>query len=303
QPLSQEVTAWCQSIFDRGGAILCGPGGDRFVYDLRRRFDLFCKIVPLRHYAALGNSGRIKPEYAKEVDILIIRENVAGVYQGQWKESFSADGGRTAEHTFSYAESTIRRLLKVAVGIARQRRGEITVVVKDSGVPSVSRLWRDCSTNEAERAGVKCSFMNLDHAAYSLVQHGQELDVIVAPNLAGDVIADVGAVLMGSRALPCSGNFSVAGAAVYQTNHGTGYDLVGKNLANPAAQILSLSMLLRESFGLIEEARLVEDALCEVWRQGWRTFDLMEPGYRQIGTREMGSLVAETLIELAAKSI
>src|SRR5262249_12351769 len=148
-----------------------------------------------------------------------------------------------------------------------------------------------------------CSFMNFDHAAYSLIQHGQEFDVIVAPNLAGDVIGDVGAVLMGSRALPCSGNFSQTGAAVYQTTHGTGYDLVGKNRANPAAQILSLCMLLKESFGLIKEAQLIEDVLREVWRQGWRTFDLMEPGYRQIGTVEMGERVAETLIDIQAKAI
>src|SRR4030095_54536 len=198
QPLSPDVVEWCQAIFDQGGAVLCGPGGDRFVYDLRRRFDLFCKIVPLKNYPELGKSGRIKPEYRNKIDILLIRENVSGVYQGQWSESCSADEGRKAEHTFSYSERTVRRLLKVAVSLAQQRRKEITVVVKDSGVPSISKLWRDCSTDEAERAGIKCSLMNFDHAAYSLIQHGQELDMIVAPNLAGDVIGDVGGVLMGS---------------------------------------------------------------------------------------------------------
>jgi 3-isopropylmalate dehydrogenase len=145
--------------------------------------------------------------------------------------------------------------------------------------------------------------MNFDLAAYHLVQHAQEFDVIVTPNMIGDVIGDIGAVLIGSRGLPCSGNFSTAGAAAYQTCHGSGYDLVGKNVANPTAQILSLSMLLRESFALVDEARLVEDALRAVWRQGYRTFDIMEPGCRQIGTSEMGDLVAETLIALASKTV
>ena len=88
------------------------------------------------------------------------------------------------------------------------------------------------------------------HRLYRLIQDARDLDLIVTPNLFGDVLADLGAVLLGSRGLSFSGNFSATGAAVYQTNHGAGYDLAGTDQANPVGQILSLAMLLRESFAM-----------------------------------------------------
>lgn len=299
QPLSEEVTQWCEGFFERREPILCGPGGDRFVYDLRRRFDLYCKIAPLKAYKELGRSGRLKEEYINDVDIILVRDNAAGVYQGAWSVGTS-DEGRFAEHTFNYSEKVIRRLMTVAAQVAKARSGKLAVVIKDSGIPSISDLWRDCAEDIAAAAGVGCSFLNIDYAAYYLVQHAQSLDVLVAPNLFGDVLGDVGAVLLGSRGCSYSGNYSPSGAAVYQTNHGCAHDLKGLNVANPGAQILSLAMLLRDSFGLNEEADIVEGALKEVWKQGWRTDDIMESGYNRIGTREMGELVAQAVLDLPA---
>ena len=112
-------------------------------------------------------------------------------------------------------------------------------------------------------------------------------------------MADLGGVLLGSRGITYSGNFSGNGAAVYQTNHGSCHDLASQNKANPVGQIFSLVMLLRESFGLSKDAALIEDAVAETWRQGWRTADLAEKGARIVGTREMGNLVADTLIRIS----
>jgi 3-isopropylmalate dehydrogenase len=302
-PLSAEVIDFCSRVFAKDGAILAGPGGGRFVYDLRRQFDLFCKISPLRPSEALIHDARIKPEHLRNVDMLLIRENVAGLYQGQWTESSDGNGARRAEQSFGYTEPQVRRILGVAARIAMQRRGVLSVVIKDGGVPSISNLWRDCAIEIAQATGVEHSLLNVDLAAYRLVQHPQEFDVLVAPNLFGDVLADLGGVLLGSRALSFSGNFSAAGAAVYQTNHGAAHDLAGRNQANPAGQIYSLAMLLRQSFGLMREARLIEEAVAEVWRQGLRTADLAKPGQRPLGTREMGALVAEKLIQLARQEI
>src|SRR5207245_1461202 len=110
-------------------------------------------------------------------------------------------------------------------------------------------------------------------------------DVIVTPNLAGDILADIAGVLVSSRGVTFSGNFDAQGHGVYQTNHGCAADLAGTDTANPAGQFLSLAMLLRESFALDRAAGLVERALAEVWRAGWRTADLAEPGCRVIGTQ------------------
>jgi 3-isopropylmalate dehydrogenase len=105
---------------------------------------------------------------------------------------------------------------------------------------------------------------------------------------------------MASRGVTFSGNFTPAGDAVYQTNHGSAHDLAGTDRANPCGQIAALAMLLRESFGLKNEATLLENAMAEVWRQGWRTDDLAEPDCRAAGTREMAGLVAQSVVQLAA---
>jgi 3-isopropylmalate dehydrogenase len=295
--LCEEVVAFCREIFAEGGAILAGPGGGRFVYDLRRQFDLFCKLVPLRPADELVDAGRLKPEHVRGVDILVVRENGSGLYQGHWYESDAAGEGKKVEHRFHYTEREVRRIVDVGARIAACRRGRMTVVVKDGGVPGITRLWRHAGAEAAGRAGVQGSFLNVDYEAYRLIQHPQAIDVIVAPNLFGDILADAGAVLLGSRGLSFSGNFSSEGAAVYQTNHGAAYDLTGTDRANPAGQILSLAMLLRESFGLLSEAELLESALAAVWRDGWRTEDLTERGCRLAGTRQMGDLVARAVLD------
>lgn len=294
-----EVMEFCRDVFANGGALLHGAGGGRFVYDLRRHFDLFCKICPVRVCEELGNAGRLKPEHLAGVDIVIVRENCAGVYQGRWSEGVASKGGRTAEHSFSYSEQEVRRIVEVAVRISQRRRGELTVVVKEGGVPAITKLWRDCALDIAAAAGIKARMMNVDYAAYGLLQHARQFDVVVAPNLFGDVLVDISGVLLGSRALGYSGNFSSGTAAVYQTNHGAAYDLGGQGKANPAGQIFSLAMLLRESFGLLDAAEVIERAVRAIWRQGWRTAELEEPGCRLAGTREMGELVADAVMAIA----
>ena len=123
--------------------------------------------------------------------------------------------------------------------------------------------------------------------------------MVAAPNLFGDVLTDLGAVLLGSRGLSFSGNFSEDGAAVYQTNHGSALDLAGLDRANPLGQISTLALMLRESFGLAREADWVERGIAEVLRFGFRTFDIAEEGTTIVGTAEMGERVAAAVERLA----
>ena len=290
--LTDEVAAFCAGIFEEGGAILCGPGGGRFVYDMRRRFDLFCKISPLKPVTALLEAGRLKARVLEGVDILVVRENVGGVYQGDWSERSHDADGRICEHAFRYSERQVRRLLEAAAKLAARRRGRLAVIVKDGGVPSISSLWRDVGNEAAGRHGVAPSFVDIDLAAYRLVSDPSAFDVVAAPNLFGDVLADVGAVLLASRGMSFSGNFSEGGAAVYQTNHGSALDLAGSGRANPIGQIASVAMMLRESFGLSREAAWIEDAVEEVLRLGFRTFDIAEPEATIVGTAELGRRIA-----------
>lgn len=290
--LTGQVCSFCEDVFGSGGAVLAGPGGGRFVYDLRRRFDLFCKLSPLRPIAALLDAGRMKAQNVAGADILLVRENVGGVYQGEWRETADEREGRLCEHSFRYSERQVRRILGVAARLAGGRRGRLSVVIKDSGVPGMSALWRDLGREEAAAAGVDVGFVDIDLAAYRLIQDPLSFDVIAAPNLFGDVLADLGAVLLSSRGVSFSGNFSESGAAVYQTNHGSALDLAGQGRANPLGQIASLAMMLRESFGLAREAGWIDAGVEEVMRQGFRTFDVTQPGTNEVGTAEMGERVA-----------
>lgn len=97
-----------------------------------------------------------------------------------------------------------------------------------------------------------------------------------------------------------SGNFGALGRAVFQTGHGAAHDLAGTGRANPIGQILSLAMLLRESFGDLPLASAIEEAVETTLREGWRTPDVAEPGSRVVGTREMGDCISRTLEKLLA---
>jgi 3-isopropylmalate dehydrogenase len=296
--LPEDTMKFCADIFQRGGAILNGPGGGRYVYDLRRRFDLFCKFVPVRPSPELARAGKISAQFLQGVDLLIVRDNTGGVYQGQWGDR-ATDKGRVAEHSFSYSESEVHRLVEVAARASAHRKGNLCVIVKEGGVPTVTALWRDVGNAVARKHGVEVKFMNIDLAAYELIQNPTQFDVIGAPNLFGDIITDICGVLVSSRGVTFSGNFDAHGHGVYQTNHGCAHDLAGTDMANPAGQIFSLAMLLRESFGLDEAATLIEKSLAEVWRAGWRTADLAESGCNIIGTKAMSSKVAEQILRSA----
>lgn len=294
--LTEEVVQFCADVFSTAGAVLAGPGGGRFVYDLRKRFDLFCKISPIKTFEVLSEAGPLRAAHVRGVDMLLVRENCSDVYMGSETETFAAEGRRLDVHS-SYSESQVQRIVDVGARLAAHRRGKMTVVVKTDGVPLLSTLWKDCAQRAAAHEGVTCTFIDVDYAAYRLIQEPHGFDVVVASNLFGDILADLGGVLLGSRGLTHSGNFSAAGAAVYQTNHGAAYDLAGTDRANPVGQILSLAMLLRESFGLTREAGLIETAVAEAWRQGWRTEDLAAGACHVVGTRRMGELVAAAVQE------
>jgi len=292
--LPELVANFCTDIFKRGGAILSGPGGGRYVYDLRRRLDLFYKINPLAEFPELRAVSRLKSKSGPLIDILLVRENISGLYQGHSSITHQ-DGLRKVAHTFLCEEDSVMRILKVAAQMAGRRHRKITVVVKQGGLPEISRVWRECAEQITAQNQLRCDWIDIDFAAYQLLQSPESFDVIVAPNCFGDILADLGGLFYGSRGLTYGASYSDNGAAVYQTNHGSAYDLVGKNSANPVGQILSFAMLLRESFGLEDEAEAIVEAIRSVWAQGFRTPDLMEPECTRVGTIEMGNRIAERI--------
>jgi 3-isopropylmalate dehydrogenase len=294
------VVAFCRDIFGDGGAVLCGPGGGRFVYELRRRFDLYCKLVPLQPVRALRDTGVLRPDALEGVDILVIRENIGGLYLGEFGFDELA-GRRRAFHCFHYDEAQVERILRVAVTASRMRRSRLCVVTKPGGAPSISELWRGQAERLVPGQGVELRVLEIDTACYQLVAQARDFDVVVAPNMFGDVLADGATVLLGSRGMSCSANFGDGGRAVYQTGHGAAHDLAGTDRANPVGQIHSLAMMLHESFGRPDLAAALRGAVESALAAGWRTPDIAVPGCHVVGTGELGRRIAHALEETLAR--
>lgn len=297
--LSPEVTGFSEGLFARGGAMFCGPGGDRFVYELRRQFNLYCKFTPLEPLPELRAAGAVRPEIAAATDIIAVRENMGGIDQGVWDES-GPSGARIANHRFAYNEADIRRIIGVALTLAATRRGHVHVVLKPGGIPSISSLWRSVGEEMARDAGIALGELEIDNAVYQMIADPGQFDVIVSPNMFGDVLADCGSLLLASRGLSYSGNFNDMGHAVYQTGHGAARDIAGKDVANPIGQIFSLGMMLRESFCWPQADVALRVAVRTTLRSGIATGDIAMPTHRVVGTTEFGDAVAANLERLLA---
>jgi 3-isopropylmalate dehydrogenase len=300
--LSEDVCSFCEEIFSDGGAVLAGPGGGRFVYDIRRRFDLFVKLNPLERYPELSGDGPLTWRANSPIDIVVVRETLEGLYQGEATVAAGAEGSEV-RHCFGYTDRQVSRVTDVAARLAAARRGELTVVAKDSGLPELTKLWFDCARRSAENHRVSLKTLDIDYGVYAFVSAPEDFDVVVVPNCFGDILADLGGVFCGSRGTTFGASYSGTGAAVYQTNHGSAYDLTGTDSANPVGQMLSLAMMLRETYGLGAEARAITDAVRACWMEGWRTADLMAPGRRLATTSEFGRRVLDHITASAADAV
>jgi 3-isopropylmalate dehydrogenase len=300
--LTDDVISFCNDAFSAGGAVLCGPGGGRFVYDLRTQFGLFCKFTPLRPFRALQDTGALRPERTEGVDIVAVRENLGGLYSGSWGTEVRPNGGTLAYQHFSYLEEQVDRILEVSLRLALQRRKRLAVVTKPGGVPAISALWENRLHHLNKENFVQARILEVDNAAYQLIADAREFDVIVSPNMFGDVLADCGALLLGSRGMSFSGNFGEGGRAVYQTGHGAARDLAATDRANPIGQILSLAMMLRESFFWQNGAQAIEKSIERTLANGFRTPDISSPGCQVVGTRELGRRICDALQEAACVS-
>jgi 3-isopropylmalate dehydrogenase len=295
--LGEAEHEFCRDVFDDGGAVFCGPRGGRFVYELRERFDLFCKLTPVEPLPALCGAGVVGEETARRARLVFVRENVGGLYFGSEHERREGGVLREVSHTFGYRRDEVDRIVELAVQLAAFRSGRLTVVVKGGGVPGISRLWREAAAAVEDAFDVVCEVLEVDNACYQIVADPARFDVLVSPNMFGDVLADVSALLLGSRGASFSGNFGAVRRAVYQTAHGAALDLAGRDVANPVGQILSLALLLEESFDRPDLARAVRVGADRALAEGWRTPDVAGPDCERVGTRELGKRIAEHVHE------
>ena len=255
---------------------------------LRGLLAVYANLRPVTTNPALAFCSPLKPEHLAGVDILIVRELVGGLYYG---EPRGKENG-AAVNTLRYTEAEVERVARVAFGAARRRRRRLLSVDK-ANVLETSQLWRETVTRLAQDyPDVTLEHAYVDYAAMRLVTDSAGIDVLLTENMFGDILSDEAAVLAGSLGLLPSASLG-DGPGLFEPIHGSAPALAGKDVANPIGAIASAAMLLRYGLGLAEPAAAVEQAIAAALEQGARTRDIARPSDRMIGTREMGSWIAE----------
>ncbi len=262
---------------------------------LRKTYGLAANLRPARVYPELPGSCPLREEIVSSgIDLLIIRELQGDVYFGE-HSFFEKEGVKSARDVAEYTTDQIKVVAHVAFDTARKRRCKVTSVDK-ANVLHTSKLWREVVRSvHCEYSDVFLEDMLVDNCALQLVKNPGQFDVIVTSNLFGDILSDLAAALPGSLGLCPSASLSATRFGLYEPSGGSAPDIAGKGVANPIAQILSVAMMLKYSFGLLTEANAVETAVRETLSAGVRTADIAASGETKVSTREMGSAILERI--------
>jgi 3-isopropylmalate dehydrogenase len=307
--LPDETLALCREA----DAVLLGAvGGPRWdrpdatvrpeqgLLGVRKALGLFANLRPVQHHPRLVAASPLRPERLAGVDLLVVRELTGGIYFGAKARTRLPDGQEQATDTCVYSTDEIARVVRVAAGLARGRRGKLTSVDK-ANVLETSRLWRSVTTQvmRDEFADVALDHLLVDACAMHLLRRPSDFDVIVTENMFGDILTDEASMLAGSLGMLPSASLGPSPArpggtrmGLYEPIHGSAPDIAGQGIANPLGTILSVALLLRHSLGLAAAAAAVEAAVAAALDAGCVTADLVGPGERARSTEEVGRDVA-----------
>jgi 3-isopropylmalate dehydrogenase/3-benzylmalate dehydrogenase len=289
------------TYFPQATAQLC-DGSDGIVFgatnfggllELRKHFDFFCNLRPIRIVNSLLHKSSLRPEKVEGLDMLIVRELVSGIYFGPAGRSCD-DNGAYGYHTMRYYDEEIRRIARKALQQAQQRRGLLTVAHKENALPHLP--WTRLVQEEATQfPGVIVEPMLVDNLAMQMVLNPQRFDVILAGNMFGDILSDIGGALVGSIGLLGSASLNADGFGLYEAIHGTAPDIAGKGIANPLGT-LGACILMLQQWGETRAAQRIIAAQDRILAKGYRTADLSAQGAETFVNTEI-------LVELLLKEL
>ena len=268
---------------------------EQAILGLRSELGLFANLRPAAGFPGLEDLSPLKPELARGIDLLVVRELNGDVYFGDKGERESA-GGREGWDAMSYNEAEVERIAHTAFRAAQKRRKKLTSVDK-ANVLETSRVWREVVVQIAnEYPDVELDHMYVDNAAMQLVRSPGQFDVILTGNLFGDILSDQASACVGSIGLLASASLGerqtdLGTFGLYEPIHGSAPDIAGQGKANPVAAILSLAMLLRHSLGREMEAGQIERAVANTLTSDVRGGDLGGTAT----TQEIGDAVVANL--------
>ena len=275
---------------------------ERALLKLRKELKLFANLRPAICFKQLVDSSTLKPEIVSGLDIMIVRELTGGIYFGEPRGIQPIENNqRKAVNTHTYTTNEIQRIAKVAFDLAKKRKNKVTSCEK-SNVMEAGVLWREevQALKDKDYKKVELNHMLADNCAMQLLRNPKQFDVILADNLFGDMLSDEAAMLTGSLGLLPSASLGARDKngrirSLYEPVHGSAPDIQGKNIANPIATILSLSMAFRYSLDLDKEADQLDNAVHNVLDDGLRTKDIMSKGKKEVTTTIMGDAIISKL--------
>jgi 3-isopropylmalate dehydrogenase len=307
-PLPQATVDLCKGA----QAVLLGAVGDkrydamprekkpeRGLLRIREALGNYANLRPILVHDPLAGGSTLRPEVARGVDLVFVRELLGGIYFGTPR---SRDRDRAVD-TEVYTADEVRRVARVAFRLAEGRRRRVTSVDK-ANVLETSILWRE-TVIEVSRdfPGVELEHLYVDNCAMQLVLKPKHFDVVVTSNLFGDILSDEAAVLTGSLGMLPSA--AIGGSVgLYEPVHGSAPDIAGTGKANPIGAIASGAMLLEHSLAMPEAAARIRAAIAQALNDGYRTSDIysQEPGLKRVTTTEMGNVICGYLQQPAKGS-
>lgn len=304
EPLTDETLNICKS----SDAVLLGAVGgpkwdnvdkekrpERGLLKIRKELGLFANLRPTKLFKELKNSCPLKEDIIKNgIDFVMLRELTGGVYFGK-KETKVIDGFAVATDEMRYDENEIRLIGVIAFETARKRNKKVASIDK-SNVLDTSKLWRKIMHELSEKySDVEYEDMLVDSASMQIIKNPSRFDVVVTENMFGDILSDEASVLAGSIGMMPSASLGSTKLGLYEPIHGSAPDIAGQNISNPIGTILSVAMMLRYSFEMEDEAKLIEKAVEKVLAEGYRTTDLYTVGTTKLSCSEMGDMIVNRI--------
>jgi 3-isopropylmalate dehydrogenase len=309
-PIPKETIRACQSA----DAVLLGAvGGPKWDYlpnDQRAEQSLltlrsevvgaFANIRPAQLSLTLADLSCLKEEnLGQGIDLVLIRDMSAGIFYGKPKGRELRNGAEIAYDTMLFAEDEVERIAHLGFQLARKRKKKLTSV-DQANVLENSRLWREVVTEiSKEYSDVELEHLYVDNCAFSLIKKPWLFDVIIKEGMLGGILSDVAGGSVGSIGMLASASVGNSTKGIFEPIHGSAPRIAGQNKANPIGTIRAAALMLEYSFGLTNEANLIEQAIVETLQEGWGTYDIVSNIEKLVSTEIMGDLIAEKILQSA----
>ena len=253
---------------------------------MRQKLGLYANLRPVVSFPSLIHKSPLRTDLVDGADFMCIRELTGGIYFG---ERGRKDDGNTAFDTCIYTREEIERIIKLGYEYAMKRNKKLTIVDKANVLES-SRLWREIGQEMAPQyPEVETEFMLVDNAAMRIIQRPKDFDVMVTENMFGDILTDEASVITGSMGMLPSASIGVH-TSVFEPIHGSYPQAAGKDIANPLATVLSAAMMFEYAFNLMEEGKLIREAVDASLAAEYCTEDIAEGDAHK--TSEVGDWLA-----------